>query len=85
MKGTITPGDKFNRVDKIIDASSLKIDMEMDENQTILSAKLQVITTIVHALIISGEKFKSDDALVTRAKSIAKKILEDGKKEEKES
>lgn len=76
MKGSITPGDKFNKVNKIIDASSLKIEMEMDDNQTVLSAKLQVITTIVHALIVSGEKFKSDDALVNRAKTIAKKILE---------
>ena len=76
MKGSITPGDKFNKVNKIIDASSLKIEMEMDDNQTVLSAKLQVINTIVHALIVSGEKFKSDDALVNRAKTIAKKILE---------
>ncbi len=78
MKGTITPGDKFTKVSKIIEASSLNIEME---TQTVLSAEMHVLTEVVKALIISGEKFNSDDALITRAKNITKKILGGGKKD----
>ena len=80
MKGLITPGDKFNKVVKITDASSLNVDIDM-ETPTVLSAELHVLTEIVKALIISGEKFTSDDALVTRAKNITKKILGYSKKD----
>lgn len=78
MKGTITPGDNFAKVSKIIEASSLNIEME---TQTVLSAEMHVLTEVVKALIISGEKFNSDDALITRAKNITKKILCGGKKD----
>lgn len=78
MKGTITPGDSFAKVSKIIEASSLNIEME---TQTVLSAEMHVLTEVVKALIISGEKFNSDDALITRAKNITKKILGGGKKD----
>lgn len=78
MKGTITPGDTFTKVSKIIEASSLNIEME---TQTVLSAEMHVLTEVVKALIISGEKFNSDDALITRAKNITKKILGGGKKD----
>ena len=83
MKGTITPGDKFNKVNRIMDASSLNIDLEMDNN-TVLSAEMHVLTEVVKALIISGEKFKSDDALITRAKNLTKKILAKEKTPEKD-
>ena len=83
MKGVITPGDKFNKVFKITDASSLNIDFEI-ENNVVLSAEMHVLTEMVKALIISGEKFKSDDALVTRARNLTKKILEPTKTEKKD-
>jgi hypothetical protein len=51
------------------------------ETQTVLSAEMHVLTEVVKALIISGEKFNSDDALITRAKNITKKILGGGKKD----
>lgn len=80
MKGIITPGDKFNKVFKIMDASSLDVNIDM-ETPTVLSAELHVLTEIVKALIISNEKFSSDEALVTRAKNITKKIIGDSKKD----
>ena len=48
MKGVITPGDKFNKVFKITDASSLNIDFEM-ENNVVLSAEMHVLTEMVKA------------------------------------
>ena len=81
MKGNITPGDKFNKVTSIMDASSLNIELEMDNTPVLLSAELHVLTEIVKALIISGEKFHTDEALVQRARNIAKKIMIEGKKD----
>ena len=83
MKGTITPGDKFVKINKIMEASSLNV--EMEENNTVLSAELQVVTMIAQALIVAdalkvtGRGFSSDEALINKAKSMAKKIL--GKKD----
>lgn len=74
MKGVITPGDKFNKVFKMMDASSYNIDIDMEDN-TVLSAEMHVLTEMVKALIMSNEKFKSDDALVMRARTLTKKIL----------
>ena len=81
MKGTITPGDKYNKVTKIMEASSLEINMD---TPTTLSAALQVLTQVVQALIVSGEKLPSEEAMIEKAKSIADKILHEEKSPEKD-
>ena len=81
MKGTITPGDKYNKVTKIMEASSLDINIE---TPTVLSASLQVLTKVVQALIISGEKFPSEEAMIEKARSITEKILNNKKSPEKD-
>lgn len=76
MKGTIAPFEKFNKVNSISDAHTLMIDLQnsdMDEQNT----RLYVMTEMVKALIISRETFSSDSALIKRASTLTKKIIEE--------
>ena len=71
MKGTIEP-DKtlFAKFNKIGDAPRLTIEMGREKETKIL-----VVANILNALIVSGQKFSGDDAMINRAISLSNKLL----------
>ena len=76
--GKIEPFEKFNKASNIAEASSLSIQIDdtMDEE----TKKLYVYTNIVNALLVSGQRFNSDDALIQKAKNLGNKLLDEIKK-----
>ena len=76
MKGTITPFEKFNKVNSISDAHTLMIDFQNDDMDK-KDMKLYVMTEMVKALIISHDSAPGDASLIRKATRLTKKILEE--------
>lgn len=79
MTGKIEPFDRFNKVNNIGEAASLTLqidDKEMDEE----TKKMYIYTEILQALIMSNQKFNSDEAMINKAKNLGNKILNEIKK-----
>lgn len=71
MKGTIEPDKNlFAKFNKIGDAPRLSIEMGSEKE-----TKTLVVANILSALIMSGQKFSGDDAMIKRAISLGDKLI----------
>ena len=76
MEGTIEPDKSlFEKFNSVGEAPRLSVKLDDEE-----SARLFVVSNMVNALIVSGQKFSGDDALIQRAISLSEKILKKVKK-----
>ena len=73
MKGIIEPDKNLlynNKFNSICEAPRLSLDID---NSDVL--RTYVIANMMNALIVSGQKFSGDDALIQRAISLGDKLL----------